>query len=453
MLLSTFIAVIIAVSGNIGVASAAPSVKQTGGKTVAAPAAKNVSTPARAGSTKTATAGGSVARSATVKSSSISKYLGSTSGALKSGAVVKVPELNIDMSNFVTQNQYDFLDMRIEFLELIQPDMSNYYTTSETNTLLNKKQDVLTAGTGINIINGVISSTVSASDFDDMQIKSNISQNFTTDSGSTTKYPSVKAVQDAIADAVTGGIGGIDLSGKQDVANLSQNIAADTGSTTKYPSVAAVETAITLATSDISGKENTSNKVTTISSTSTNTQYPSALAVYNAIDAATSNIATDMANKQDKASGVTADNVATWASDGNGKFQTAGERTITSTTAGIVTGNTGLTTGGAVADYVTSALSGLGSGSINSVSLETGTNDGTVKLTVNGAATDNIAVKNAEVTTNKVTTISASSTNTQYPSAKVVWDNMVNLTTAQTIAGNKTFTGTVIVPTPTLPSP
>ena len=32
---------------------------------------------------------------------------------------------------------------------------------------------------------------------------------------------------------------------------------------------------------DISGKENTSNKVTSISSSSTNTQYPSALAVYN----------------------------------------------------------------------------------------------------------------------------------------------------------------------------
>ena len=33
----------------------------------------------------------------------------------------------------------------------------------------------------------------------------------------------------------------------------------------------------------ISGKEDTSNKVTSISSSSTNTEYPSALAVYNAI--------------------------------------------------------------------------------------------------------------------------------------------------------------------------
>lgn len=37
---------------------------------------------------------------------------------------------------------------------------------------------------------------------------------------------------------------------------------------------------------DISGKENTSNKVTSISASSTNTQYPSALAVKNYVDTA-----------------------------------------------------------------------------------------------------------------------------------------------------------------------
>lgn len=40
---------------------------------------------------------------------------------------------------------------------------------------------------------------------------------------------------------------------------------------------------------DISGKENTSNKVTSISSSSTNTQYPSALAVYNYINSLNGN--------------------------------------------------------------------------------------------------------------------------------------------------------------------
>ncbi|WP_406533421.1 hypothetical protein [Methanobrevibacter sp.] len=41
---------------------------------------------------------------------------------------------------------------------------------------------------------------------------------------------------------------------------------------------------------DVSGKENTSNKVTNITSSSTNTQYPSALAVYNALSGATGGV-------------------------------------------------------------------------------------------------------------------------------------------------------------------
>lgn len=41
---------------------------------------------------------------------------------------------------------------------------------------------------------------------------------------------------------------------------------------------------------DISGKENSSNKVTSISSSSTNTQYPSAKCVYDAINNAIGNV-------------------------------------------------------------------------------------------------------------------------------------------------------------------
>ena len=41
---------------------------------------------------------------------------------------------------------------------------------------------------------------------------------------------------------------------------------------------------------DISGKENSSNKVTSISSSSTNTQYPSAKCVYDAINNAIVNV-------------------------------------------------------------------------------------------------------------------------------------------------------------------
>lgn len=46
---------------------------------------------------------------------------------------------------------------------------------------------------------------------------------------------------------------------------------------------------------DVSGKENISNKVTTISSTSTNNQYPSALCMYEYIDDKIGNIETLLA--------------------------------------------------------------------------------------------------------------------------------------------------------------
>ena len=108
----------------------------------------------------------------------------------------------------------------------------------------------------------------------DMQIKSNLSSSISTDTGSTTKYPSVKAVEDAISaadgamdsrvDALESTVGDSTSGLVKDVAdlgtnkldsstasstyqtlsNLSSSMTTDTGSTTKYPSVAAVEAAI-----------------------------------------------------------------------------------------------------------------------------------------------------------------------------------------------------------------
>lgn len=65
------------------------------------------------------------------------------------------------------------------------------------------------------------------------------------------------------------------------------------GSATKVPQITTNNlgqvTNITEVTIDMSGKEDTSNKVTSISSSSTNTQYPSALAVYNYINSLNGN--------------------------------------------------------------------------------------------------------------------------------------------------------------------
>lgn len=67
-----------------------------------------------------------------------------------------------------------------------------------------------------------------------------------------------------------------DISGKEDSANKVEVVQSST-SKSQYPSVNAMTAYVTNA---LSGKENAANKVTSLSSESTNTQYPSAKAVY-----------------------------------------------------------------------------------------------------------------------------------------------------------------------------
>lgn len=83
--------------------------------------------------------------------------------------------------------------------------------------------------------------------------------------------------------------------GKQDKLSTQTSYSAK-GSATKVPQITTNNlgqvtgiTEVTITHQDISGKENTSNKVTSISSSSTNTQYPSALAVYNYINSLNGN--------------------------------------------------------------------------------------------------------------------------------------------------------------------
>ena len=70
----------------------------------------------------------------------------------------------------------------------------------------------------------------------------NKSQNITTDTGSTTKYPTVKAVEDYVGEQIEA-IPEVDLSPYQTKANLSSStsVDADVASETKYPSVAAAK--------------------------------------------------------------------------------------------------------------------------------------------------------------------------------------------------------------------
>ena len=112
----------------------------------------------------------------------------------------------------------------------------------------------------------------------------------------------------------------------------------------------------------VTNAETTNNKSTNIATDRNNdSKYPSvkAMADYVAgyVDEVMDGISGgDVSNKQNKATGVVVGNVALWASDGAGKFQTAGERGIVGNATGITSGATGLATAGAVADKINSVL-------------------------------------------------------------------------------------------------
>lgn len=82
----------------------------------------------------------------------------------------------------------------------------------------------------------------------------------------------------------------VDLSGKENISNKVTSVSSSS-TDTQYPSAKAVY-------SGLSAKENTSNKVTSMSNSSTDTQYPSAKAVYNSLNSKenTSNKVTSLTN-------------------------------------------------------------------------------------------------------------------------------------------------------------
>lgn|GEM_PF-5684175 len=168
---------------------------------------------------------------------------------------------------------------------------------------------------------------------------------------------------------------------------------------------------------DVSDKEDSGNKVTTISAASTDAQYPSAKAVWNIVQSlsdgglAISGLGGNMVKIGGTGpgqatiadAGFSADSVAQWNTSGAG----AGNRCVQVDPTGKL-----VPTGAE-----------CGSGAVSSVALASGTNNGTMKLTVDGAAADNIAVPGVVLITGDQTSI----------------------------AGIKTFTGTVNVPSPALP--
>jgi hypothetical protein len=160
---------------------------------------------------------------------------------------------------------------------------------------------------------------------------------------------------------------------------------------------------------DVSGKENSSNKVTSISSSSTDTQYPSAKAVYgyaqpkgnyltshNPVDTALSSNSTNAV--QNKVINTALNNKINTSAIKN-DLTTGGATNVLSAEQGKTLQNNKLDKSAYVVDTSLSSTS---------------TNPVQNKVI-------NTALGNKENSSNKVTSISSSSTDTQYPSAKAVY--------------------------------
>ena len=171
---------------------------------------------------------------------------------------------------------------------------TNLFVTSSEKTAWNGKQDALTAGTNITISSNTISAvdttysdaTTSASGLMSSTDKTklngiatganvNVQANWNETDTSSDSYIQNKPTIPTDTSDLTNGAGYTTNIGT--ITSVKMN-----GSTVSSSGEADLGTVIT-SHQDISGKENTSNKVTSISSSSTDTQYPSAKCVYDII--------------------------------------------------------------------------------------------------------------------------------------------------------------------------
>lgn len=185
------------------------------------------------------------------------------------------------------------------------------------------KQDSLTAGTGIDITNGVISSDVVANVDAKADITyvvaadalkedlANKSANMTTDTGSNTKYPTVNAVEDYVDTAVASVT--VDTSGLEETANKTDDIETNAASSTTYPSTKGVADYVaneievkadtTLVSNALNAKEDVANKtiIITPGGLTNNSLYPSASAVEDYVDTAVAGVTVDTSGLEETA--------------------------------------------------------------------------------------------------------------------------------------------------------
>lgn len=184
---------------------------------------------------------------------------------------------------------------------------------------------------------------------------------------------------------------------------------------------------------NISGKEDLSNKVTSISSSSTDTQYPSAKCVYDAIQAGGSNVE----YTTNKVTSVSSSSTDTQYPSAKAAYTLVMDNKFDIATASEASGVISLTGAGdsssaSFASYASyaSVASTANLASIASLASVASTANAVPWTGVSGRPTG------IELTSNKVTTLSSSATDTQYPSAKCVYDIVGNVVTAlETLLG------------------
>ena len=309
-------------------------------------------------------------RLTTAKSSGFYKFATTAQGHIKSVTAVGKSDLTglgvEDASNTVTSISGSSTDTQYPSAKLVYDQLA-------------LKQGNLTAGTNIQLNGNTISAT-------DTTYNDFVGTDGTT-VGTAGLVPA-PAIADAgtflKADGTWAMPAGTVYTGGTRISISNSNVISTTAEINKIDTIKVDGTALTITnkTVAITGKENTSNKVTSLSSSSTNTQYPSAKLVYDQL--ATKQGVIDSSHK------ISADNVDD--TNTTHKFTTAADIT---------------------------KLAGIATGAQVNV-IEIVKVDGTA-LTVTDKA---VNITGKENTSNKVTSLSSSSTNTQYPSAKLVYDQL-----------------------------
>ena len=212
-----------------------------------------------------------------------------------------------------------------------------------------------------------------------------------------------------------------------------------------YAGLSVFKTKLEAEIPNVSGKEDTSNKVTSISSSSTDTQYPSAKLLYDQLALKQGNLTAG--------SNITISNGTISATDTTYSTFTG--------TNGSAAGTSGLVPGPATTDtgkylksdgtwavapgttYTAGTRITIDANDNNKISttaeinaIDTVKVDGTA-LTITSKS---VNITGKENTSNKVTSLTSSSTDTQYPSAKCVFDYVAaKISSAYKAKGSCTF--------------